>query len=575
MNKILRGLTLGAIAALLCTSLHAQVFNKFGPANGVLKGSTTTYQTNSAASTDIVSLWSGTCDATHFLAGNGACLVPSGTGVTSVGLTVPSWYSVTGSPVTGSGTLAISAATGQTANSFLATPNGSTGAVGLRAIVGADLPPINLGSTANGGVLSSSILLGTNGGTSNGFFSITGPATSLKTFTFPNASATVLTSNAAVTVAQGGTGLATLPAHGVLLGEGTSNVGNVAAMAADTLLQGQGASADPAAVSVNNCGSSTQALSYSTSTHTFGCQTIAGSGTPGGADTNVQYNSSGAFAGSSLFTWNNTNSQLFINSAATNTNPFTWCANGRTSGERCWTWRQGSSGDVAFDAADDAGVPNGTHAAIDFGRTAGAITSITVGNSTDLPPTTINASKTTLVTNSTGEAIRLQGSTSGVTSKAYMSFGDSAGTRTGYVGATGTTGGPVIVESDNSDIRFIPVSSTGTVSVSNDGGSTFVELTRGPRRLIWASMSATGAGCTVLNSNYVTGCSRTGAGAYSISGTSLTNNMGCTVSVTATPSNGGRIGVISGSSSGISVGVYNVSGTAVDDGFQFTCLSPT
>jgi hypothetical protein len=77
-------------------------------------------------------------------------------------------------------------------------------------------------------------------------------------------------------VTGGGTGLTTLPVHTVLLGEGTSNVGNVAAMAADTLLQGQGTGADPAAVALINCGSSSQALAYSTSTHTFSCQTISG-----------------------------------------------------------------------------------------------------------------------------------------------------------------------------------------------------------------------------------------------------------------------------------------------------------
>jgi hypothetical protein len=82
-----------------------------------------------------------------------------------------------------------------------------------------------------------------------------------------------------VSVPNGGTGVATLTAHGVLLGEGTSNVASVAAMAADTLLQGQGATADPAATTVGNCGDATHALSYSTSTHTFGCQAIsAGSG---------------------------------------------------------------------------------------------------------------------------------------------------------------------------------------------------------------------------------------------------------------------------------------------------------
>lgn len=52
------------------------------------------------------------------------------------------------------------------------------------------------------------ILPAANGGIANAFFAVTGPTTSTKTFTFPNASATVLTSNAAVTPAQGGTGIA-------------------------------------------------------------------------------------------------------------------------------------------------------------------------------------------------------------------------------------------------------------------------------------------------------------------------------------------------------------------------------
>lgn len=40
------------------------------------------------------------------------------------------------------------------------------------------------------------------------------------------------------------------------------------------------------------------------------CATPASGGTPGGSDTQVQYNSSGAFAGSSNFTWDNTNKRL-------------------------------------------------------------------------------------------------------------------------------------------------------------------------------------------------------------------------------------------------------------------------
>jgi hypothetical protein len=48
-----------------------------------------------------------------------------------------------------------------------------------------------------------------------------------------------------VTAAQGGTGLTTLPAHAVLLGEGTSPVGSAAPGAAGQVLTSNGASADP------------------------------------------------------------------------------------------------------------------------------------------------------------------------------------------------------------------------------------------------------------------------------------------------------------------------------------------
>lgn len=60
--------------------------------------------------------------------------------VTSVALTVPSWLTVSGSPVTSSGTLAVTATGAQTANNVLATPDGSSGAVSLRALADADIP---------------------------------------------------------------------------------------------------------------------------------------------------------------------------------------------------------------------------------------------------------------------------------------------------------------------------------------------------------------------------------------------------------------------------------------------------
>ena len=64
----------------------------------------------------------------------------SGGSVTSITVTVPAGFAVTPSTITTSGTFALSYATGQTQNEFLATPNGSSGALSLRTIVCGDQP---------------------------------------------------------------------------------------------------------------------------------------------------------------------------------------------------------------------------------------------------------------------------------------------------------------------------------------------------------------------------------------------------------------------------------------------------
>lgn len=83
---------------------------------------------------------------------NGQCLTSNGTdpiwspcgsgsgSVTSVGLSLPSMFSVSGSPITGAGTLTAAWAN-QNANLIMAGPtSGSAGAPTFRALVGADLP---------------------------------------------------------------------------------------------------------------------------------------------------------------------------------------------------------------------------------------------------------------------------------------------------------------------------------------------------------------------------------------------------------------------------------------------------
>lgn len=72
----------------------------------------------------------------------------SGT-VTSVGLTMPSEFSVSGSPVTTTGTLAVTAAS-QSANRVYASPDGSAGAMSARALVAADIPSLAASKITSG-----------------------------------------------------------------------------------------------------------------------------------------------------------------------------------------------------------------------------------------------------------------------------------------------------------------------------------------------------------------------------------------------------------------------------------------
>ena len=58
------------------------------------------------------------------------------------------------------------------------------------------------------------ILTSTNGGTGNGFTKFSGPTTAEKTFTLPDVSSTILTSNAPVTLAQGGTNASLTASNG-------------------------------------------------------------------------------------------------------------------------------------------------------------------------------------------------------------------------------------------------------------------------------------------------------------------------------------------------------------------------
>lgn len=87
---------------------------------------------------------------------------PLGT-VTSVGLSLPSEFTVSNSPVTTSGTLTGVWAS-QSANYVFAAPNGSSGTPTFRAIVAADIPTLNQNTTGSAGSVANAVTFNSSGG---------------------------------------------------------------------------------------------------------------------------------------------------------------------------------------------------------------------------------------------------------------------------------------------------------------------------------------------------------------------------------------------------------------------------
>jgi hypothetical protein len=81
------------------------------------------------------------------------------------------------------------------------------------------------GNSVDGSGNITSIIAATYGGTGSAFVQFGGASSTIKTYTLPNASANILTDNASVTVAQGGTGRATATTAYGLIAAGTTAAG--------------------------------------------------------------------------------------------------------------------------------------------------------------------------------------------------------------------------------------------------------------------------------------------------------------------------------------------------------------
>jgi len=183
--------------------------------------------------------------------------------VAKAGDTMSGNLAMGGNNITGVGTLV--AATAQLTNP-LAVIYGGTG---LAAVAAGDILYASAGNNlaalakaAAGNVLLSGdapswgkvgltahvsgILGSANGGTGNGFAKFSGPTTAEKTFTLPDASATILTTNAAVTAAQGGTGQSSYAVGDLLYASAANALSKLADVAVGQVLVSGGIGAAPA-----------------------------------------------------------------------------------------------------------------------------------------------------------------------------------------------------------------------------------------------------------------------------------------------------------------------------------------
>lgn len=131
----------------------------------------------------------------------------------------------------------------------------------LSIAIAADFPTLNQNTTGSAATLTTSrniygnafngsadlaqIIASTYGGTGNGYTKFTGPLSTEKTFTLPNANATILTDNAAVTAAQGGTGNTTYTVGDLLYASASTTLSKLAGVATGNALISGGTSTAP------------------------------------------------------------------------------------------------------------------------------------------------------------------------------------------------------------------------------------------------------------------------------------------------------------------------------------------
>ncbi len=280
------------------------------------------------------------------LSWNGSAWAPAtaaagGGTVTSVGLSLPAIFTVSGSPVTSSGTLTGTLVT-QNANTVFAGPSsGVAAAPAFRALVAADIPalnyqaPLTTFSAPANQFLTGFTAPGTFTTAQPSFSNLSGTASATQ---IPNPAGDVTGTYTATTVSGlhfGSTGIplsTTAPGAGQCLTyNGTAITGASCGSGTAITLQTNGTN-NASQTLLNLVAGTNVTLANSGGNVTISA--AGGTGAPGGAATQVQFNNSGVFGGSANFTWNNTSNTLTVNGTVAATS---FQTTGAGAGQTFWT----------------------------------------------------------------------------------------------------------------------------------------------------------------------------------------------------------------------------------------------
>lgn len=296
-----------------------------------------------------------------------------------------------------------------------------------------------------------------------------------------------------ITAPFGGTGLSTLTAGGVLTGNGTGNVTMVSTASAGLCLLSSGGSSTPTFASC-----------------------LSGSGSAGGSNTQVQFNSTTSLAGSANLTWVTPALTVGVNASATGQLVL---ANGTGGGASVTVQNNGATGAYNFNLPIAAGSANQPMLSQGGGSTAMTFSSISYpasATSGGVP----YFSSTTAITSSaalgSGQIVLGGGAGSAPTTSANASIATGALT----LGQIGSAAGSVILSgstSGSATVRTAAVAGTATIFQlpANNGSTGQVLQTDGSGITSWIAQTASGTVTSVATSAGLTGGTITTTGTLS------------------------------------------------------------